>query len=133
MGARRFACVELRTAIRCEELVRLKVGDIDGRRMVIPIRQGEGRKDRDVILSPRLLEELRDYWRSAQLKPKIYLFPSKAPGQKCDRPMQAKSVFDVVRQARPGLCSRNARVLDQGLDEMKSAPFLFCLSISFPE
>lgn len=87
------------TGIRREELVQLKIGDIDSGRMLIHIRQGKGRKDRDVILSPRLLEELRDYWRSAPLKPMTYLFPSKAPGRKSDRPMQAKSVFDAVRQA----------------------------------
>jgi integrase/recombinase XerD len=87
------------TGIRREELVRLKVDDIDSDRMLIHIRQGKGRKDRDVSLSPRLLEELRDYWRWVQPKPKTYLFLSKAPGQKGDRPMQAKSVFDAVRQA----------------------------------
>lgn len=87
------------TGIRREELVRLQVADIDSGRMLVHVRQGKGRKDRDVILSPRLLDELRDYWRWVQPKPKTYLFPSKAPGQKSDRPMQAKSVFDAVRQA----------------------------------
>jgi integrase/recombinase XerD len=93
------------TGIRREELVGLQMGDIDSGRMLIHIRQGKGRKDRDVMLSPRLLEELRYYWRWVQPKPKTYLFPSKAPGQKGDRPMQAKSVFDAVRQAaqRAGL------------------------------
>lgn len=87
------------TGMRREELVRLKVSDIDSGRMLIHIRQGKGRKDRDVMLSPRLLEEMRDYWRWVQPKPQTYLFPSKAPGQKSDRPMQAKSVFDAVQQA----------------------------------
>jgi integrase len=70
------------TGMRREELVRLKVSDIDSGRMLIHIRQGKGRKDRDVMLSPRLLEEMRDYWRWVQPKPQTYLFPSKAPGQK---------------------------------------------------
>jgi integrase/recombinase XerD len=87
------------TGMRREELVRLKVSDIDSGRMLIHIRQGKGRKDRDVMLSPRLLEELRDYWRSVQPKPKTYLFPSKDPHQKRDVPMQAKSVFDAVQLA----------------------------------
>jgi integrase/recombinase XerD len=87
------------TGMRREELVRLKVSDIDSGRMLIHIRQGKGRKDRDVMLSPRLLEELRDYWRRVQPKPKTYLFPSKDPHQKRDVPMQAKSVFDAVQQA----------------------------------
>jgi site-specific recombinase XerD len=51
------------------------------------------------MLSPRLLGELRDYWRRLQPKTKTYLFPSKDPHQKRDVPMQAKSVFDAVRQA----------------------------------
>jgi integrase len=40
----------------------LQISDIDSRRMVIHIRGGKGRQDRDVMLSPRLLEALRDYW-----------------------------------------------------------------------
>lgn len=87
------------TGMRREELIRLKVSDIDSGRMLIHIRQGKGRKDRDVMLSPRLLEELRDYWRLAQPKPTTWLFPSKAPHPKRDLPMQAKSVFDAVQQA----------------------------------
>src|SRR5580704_13227893 len=65
------------TGMRREELIRLQVGDIDSGRMLIHIRQGKGRKDRDVMLSPRLLDELRQYWRRVQPKTKTYLFPSK--------------------------------------------------------
>jgi len=86
------------TGLRREELVQLKVADIDSSRMLIHIRQGKGQKDRDVILSPRLLEELRDYWRWVQPKPKTYLFPSKARHSDGGKHMQAKSVFDAVRQ-----------------------------------
>ena len=93
------------TGMRREELIRLKVDDIDSSRMVIHIRQGKRRRDRDVMLSPRLLEEMRAYWRQVQPKPKTYLFPSKDPNWKSDVPMQAKSVYDVVEQAakRAGL------------------------------
>jgi integrase len=45
--------------VRRTELTRLKVGDIDSRRMVVHIQGGKGRQDRDVMLSPVLLEELR--------------------------------------------------------------------------
>src|SRR6266446_433626 len=53
------------TGTRRAELARLQISDIDSRRMVIHIRSGKGRQDRDVMLSPRLLEALRDYWRSS--------------------------------------------------------------------
>jgi site-specific recombinase XerD len=73
--------------------------------MLIHVRQGKGRKDRDVVLSPRLLDELRDYWRRANPRPKTYLFPGRGPHQSVDVPVQSKSVFDAVRQAakRAGL------------------------------
>ncbi len=51
------------TGARRAELARLQISDIDSRRMVIHIRGGKGRQDRDVMLSPTLLEALRDYWR----------------------------------------------------------------------
>jgi integrase/recombinase XerD len=93
------------TGLRREELVRLKIADIDRGRMVIHIRQGKGRKDRDVMLSPRLLQELRDYWRSANPRPKTYLFPGKGRHAHVDVPMTSKSVWDAAQQAatRAGL------------------------------
>jgi integrase len=47
------------TGVRRAELAQLKITDIDSRRMIIHIQGGKGRKDRDVILSPTLLEALR--------------------------------------------------------------------------
>jgi site-specific recombinase XerD len=96
------------TGIRREELVHLKITDIDSGRMVIHIRQGKGRKDRDVMLSPRLLNELRDYWRRANPRPTAYLFPGKGPHQNGEVPLQGKSVFNAVQQAaqRAGLGKR---------------------------
>ena len=93
------------TGIRREELVQLKVSDIDSERMLIRIRQGKGKKDRNVMLSPRLLQELRDYWRSANPKPETYLFPSKGTLPNTDVPITSKSVWDAVQQAgvRAGL------------------------------
>jgi integrase len=43
--------------------------------MVVHVREGKGGKDRDVMLSPKLLEELRIYWRGLRRKPKEWLFP----------------------------------------------------------
>jgi site-specific recombinase XerD len=61
------------TGARCAEVARLQVGDIDSQRMVIHIRGGKGRVDRDVMLSPTLLAALREHW--SRLKPKVWLFP----------------------------------------------------------
>jgi site-specific recombinase XerD len=96
------------TGMRREELVRLKIEHIDSARMLIHIRQGKGRKDRDVMLSPRLLAELREYWRSANPKPETYLFPAKGARPNADLPMTAKSVWDAVHEAatRAGLEKR---------------------------
>lgn len=95
------------TGLRREELVRLKVEDIDSARMLIHVRQGKGKKDRKIMLSPRLLTELRDYWRSANPKPKTYLFPGQA-GSNADVPMSDKTVWSAVHEAaiRAGLEKR---------------------------
>jgi integrase/recombinase XerD len=63
---------------RISEVVRLKPTDIDSQRMVIRIEQGKGQKDRYVMLSPKLLESLRNWWRVA--KPKSWLFPGDIVG-----------------------------------------------------
>jgi integrase/recombinase XerD len=62
------------TGIRNAELTRLKVSDIDSQRMVIHI-YGKGRKDRDVMLSPILLAELRAHWRRLRKPSSVWLFP----------------------------------------------------------
>lgn len=63
--------------LRASEVVNLKIGDIDSDRMLIRVEQGKGRKDRHVMLSPSLLELLRDYWRAA--RPQGWLFPGRPP------------------------------------------------------
>ena len=85
------------TGVRRTELSLLKVTDIDSKRMVIHIRQGKGSCDRDVPLSRKLLEALREYWRWK--KPQIYLFPS-TPGKRgVEEPMSDKVVWWAVREA----------------------------------
>ena len=67
------------TGVRRTEASLLKVSDIDSDRRVIHVRQGKGSRDRDVPLTPKLLEALRQYWRWK--KPQNYLFPS-TPGHR---------------------------------------------------
>ena len=61
--------------LRAMEVVALKVADIDSQRMLIRVEQGKGRKDRFAMLSPKLLELLRDWYRIA--RPRIYMFPGR--------------------------------------------------------
>ena len=64
--------------LRVSEVVRLKITDIHSDRMMIRVEQGKGRKDRYTLLSKRLLDELRDYWRIK--RPDRWLFPGRANG-----------------------------------------------------
>ena len=58
-------------------MVALKVSDIDSERLLLRIEQGKGRKDRFAMLSPQLLELLRDWYRIA--RPAVWLFPGRDP------------------------------------------------------
>jgi len=85
------------TGMRRTEASLLKVSDIDSQRMVIHIHRGKGLRDRDVPLTPKLLEALRNYWRWK--KPRIYLFPSKIGDCSTERPISDKTVWNVCRAA----------------------------------
>jgi site-specific recombinase XerD len=63
--------------LRANEVVSLKIGDIDSTRMVIRVEQGKGRKDRYVMLSAHLLELLRAWWKIT--RPQGWLFPGQNP------------------------------------------------------
>ena len=80
--------------LRISEAVHLKPNDIDSQRMVIHVEQGKGQKDRYVMLSPRLLEILRNYWRA--VRPKQWLFEGYVSGQHITR----DAVHRVCKQAR---------------------------------
>jgi len=86
------------TGVRRAELANLKINDIDSQRMVVHVLGGKGRKDRDVMLSPNLLEELRQHYRRLSRKPSEWLFPG---GQRhtADSPMNAKVVWYACREA----------------------------------
>jgi integrase/recombinase XerD len=82
------------TGLRASEVVRLRVRDIDSGRMVIRVEQGKGGKDRIVMLSARLLEILRTYWRLA--RPKVWLFPARYE----NKPITVWVLHEACRSAR---------------------------------
>jgi integrase/recombinase XerD len=80
--------------LRISEAVHLKPADIDSQRMVIRVEQGKGQKDRYVMLSPKLLEELRSYWRV--MRPKVWLFEGDTPGH----PITANAVQQACQKTQ---------------------------------
>lgn len=95
------------TGGRRAEVATLKVSDIDSQRMLVHIHGGKGRKDRDVMLSPRLLDALRAYWRSK--RPRVYLFPSSNGHRGFEQPISDKTIWNVCRSVarRAGLEHRH--------------------------
>jgi site-specific recombinase XerD len=75
------------------EVVALKVCDVDSKRMMIRVEQGKGRKDRHAMLSPQLLELLRDWWRIAH--PQVWMFP----GRDRINPMTTRQLNRVCHMA----------------------------------
>jgi integrase/recombinase XerD len=80
--------------LRVSEVCHLRIADLLSDRHQIHIVQGKGQKDRYTLLSPRLLEELRAYWRL--YRPKDWLFPSKAYP---DRPLTEGSAQRAFTKA----------------------------------
>ncbi|MCI0589403.1 MAG: site-specific integrase [Planctomycetes bacterium] len=80
--------------LRVSEITRLRVRDIDSRRMVIRIDQSKRRRDRYVMLSPHLLSVLREYWRA--VRPRDVLFPTR----RGNGPMTRDAVHDAFAKAR---------------------------------
>jgi integrase/recombinase XerD len=113
------------TGMRVSEALHLRTRHIDSQRMMIRIEQSKGNRDRDVPLSPKLLELLRTYWR--KVRPQQWLFP----GQNPEQPLRRESVGQAVTQAarRAGLikkpsphCLRHAfavHLLEAGTDLRK--------------
>jgi site-specific recombinase XerD len=79
--------------LRVSEVAQLRVTDIDSQRQLICIRQGKGNKDRQVMLSPRLLDLLRTYWK--RYRPTAWLFPGERP----EKPISRESVWRICKQA----------------------------------
>jgi len=80
--------------LRASEVTHLRVSDIDSGRQCIRVDQGKGRKDRYVPLAPRLLEQLRAYWR--EQRPPHWLFP----GPQIERPMSRDGAWHIYVTAR---------------------------------
>ena len=82
------------TGLRISEARHLLVTDIDSTRGILHVRQGKGKRDRDLPLGEKLLGVLREYWRI--LRPeRPYLFPGDIPG----RPITRDSVSVALRRA----------------------------------
>lgn len=81
--------------LRISEAIHLRPTDIDSRRMVIRVEQGKGRRDRYVMLSPKLLEILRAWW-PLRRQPTPWLFPS----PRLDHPIKRGTVREACRDAR---------------------------------
>lgn len=83
--------------LRVSELVHLKPHDIHSERMLIRVEQGKGRKDRYTLLSPRLLEELRAYWRI--YRPTAWLFPNRDGSRSLDSTSAQKVYYAAKERA----------------------------------
>jgi integrase/recombinase XerD len=88
--------------LRASEIISLKVSDIDSKRMLLRVEHGKGGKTRHVMLSPQLLELLRDWWRIA--RPRGWLFP----GQDTAKPMTKHQLWVVCHEAarKAGIAKR---------------------------
>jgi len=81
--------------LRASELCALQVTDVDSQRMSLRIEQGKGQKDRYVPLSPRLLEQLRVYWRRA--RPAPWMFPGRSNDRRMTR-HGTSSIYDTAKE-----------------------------------
>jgi integrase/recombinase XerD len=112
--------------LRRSEVARLRVSDIDSARMTITVHQGKGQKDRVVMLSPVLLETLRQYWRYH--KPKQWLFPGENP----DQPISGNDVFMVFHNAvrRAGITKKVSPHSLRHYAEFRTMPSCVCAIVA---
>ena len=89
--------------LRVSEAAKLKVVDIDSKRMLIRVEQGKGKKDRHTLLSDTLLENLRNYYKV--YRPQLWLFPGKRPEQ----PIGVGSIQKAFQRAKKKPVSTSRR------------------------
>ena len=99
--------------LRVSEVVNLKVSDIDSERMTLRVEQGKGQRDRYVMLSPQLLELLREWWRAAGRRPGCFRAGTRSircrPGSSsapCTPPRTWRESPSACRRTRCGTASR---------------------------
>lgn len=108
--------------LRVSEVVNLKVSDIDSERMTLRVEQGKGQRDRYVMLSPQLLELLRDWWRAS--RPQVWLFPGQNPinpmtPRQLNRAVTAaKDLAGIAKRVSPHTLRHSfaTHLLEQGVD-----------------
>jgi site-specific recombinase XerD len=86
--------------LRLGEVLNLKLTDIDSGQMILRVEQGKGKKDRNVMLSPALLETLRSYWRAS--RPREWLFPSPTGKGRLNETIIQRAFTFARMQARIG-------------------------------
>jgi len=96
------------TGMRRAEVAHLKVSDIDSSLMLIHVHQGKGSRDREAPLTQKALDALREYWRAAKIKPRVYLFPTRKEPTEQEKPISDKTVWNACHEAalRAGLTKR---------------------------
>ena len=103
------------TGLRRAEAANLKVSDIDSSLMLIHVHQGKGARDRELPLTQKLLEALRQYWRACKIQPRVYLFPSHWEATAEEKPISDKTVWNACHEAalRAGITKRMGHTLRQ--------------------
>ena len=96
------------TGLRRAEAANLKVSDIDSSLMLIHVHQGKGARDRELPLTQKMLDALRQYWRASSAKPRVYLFPSHWEATAEEKPISDKTVWNACHEAalRAGITKR---------------------------
>src|SRR6516165_4568651 len=108
--------------LRVSEVIALKAGDIDSKRMLLRVERGKGGKDRHAMLSPQLLELLRVWWREGRrrslLLPGGWLFPGRNPVE----PLSARQFCRAVHAAAQAAGIKKARLTTYAAAQLRHAP-----------